>query len=186
MEYLPTIDLMAVLEEQQGQSRVKVATWVISRILQAVHYAHERGIIHRDIKPGNILAYRTGRHLQVKLADFGLAKCYRDAGLSAMTNEESVRGTIAYMAPEQMSNSRDCGPSVDLFSCGVCLLKFLTGEITEIHTNHSATYALIRTHSRIPDALRPTLERSLQRHPAERFQSAREFAAALAPYLQST
>ena len=89
------------------------------------------------------------------------------------------------MAPEQLSNSRDSGPSVDLFSCGVCLLRFLTGEITEIHTNRSATYDLIRTHSRIPDALRPTLERSLQSRPEDRFQSATEFAAALLPYHQS-
>jgi len=182
MEYIQTVDLLDLLDKQTPEERVRVATWTVSRVLQAVHYAHQQGIVHRDIKPANILAYREGRHLQIKLADFGLAKCHQDAGFSALTDEHSIRGTIAYMAPEQLANSRDAGPSVDLFSCGGCLLRMLTGSIPNVALEPSLANKVLDDAKHIPDSLGAVIRKSLQRIPEQRFQSAEDFAAAIFPF----
>ncbi|MEM0927057.1 MAG: FHA domain-containing serine/threonine-protein kinase, partial [Planctomycetota bacterium] len=96
MEYLKTRDLMELVDVQSTKQRIRTSLWVLSRVLEALHYLHDQGIVHRDIKPGNILAFMEGHRLQVKLADFGLAKLMADAGISGVTSERSVRGTIAY------------------------------------------------------------------------------------------
>ncbi|MFG0289266.1 MAG: protein kinase [Rhodopirellula sp. JB044] len=182
MEYLETIDLLSLLDRKSTESRIKIATWVTSRILQAVHYAHQQGVVHRDIKPGNVLAYREGRHLQIKIADFGLAKTFEDAGLSALTNERSLRGTIAYMAPEQFKNSRDAPPEVDLFACGACLYRMLTGAIPNMITKADETLQQLDHCDDLPPELRAMVRKSLQRDPQARFRSAEAFAEAIFPY----
>ncbi len=182
MEYIETTDLMPLLADQAADVRIKTATWVISRVLQAVHYAHTSGIVHRDIKPGNILAYREGKRLQIKLADFGLAKVYQDAGLSAMTNERSVRGTLAYMAPEQFRNSRDAGPSVDLFACGSCLFRLLTGEVPNVVLKPARTEEVLSAATSLPDSLKDVLRRSIASNPADRYESAEAMVSALLPF----
>lgn len=128
LEWLPVIDLLEFIDPLPIAQKVRLSCWGISRVLQALEYAHGQGFVHRDVKPNNILAYREGHRLQVKLGDFGLAKCHEDAGLSAMTDDGSVRGTLAYMSPEQMRDSRSVGPQSDLFSIGACLYRLLTGK----------------------------------------------------------
>ncbi len=182
MEFLDTIDLLMLLEQQTPSSRIKIATWVTSRILQAVHYAHAQGIVHRDIKPGNVLAYREGRHLQIKIADFGLAKTYEDAGWSALTNERSVRGTVAYMAPEQFRNSRDVAPDVDLFACGACLYRMLTNMIPNMISKPDETLDQLDRCDDLPMKLRDLVRKSIHRDPQHRFASAEKFAEAIFPY----
>jgi serine/threonine-protein kinase len=104
MQYIDSLDLTQLLDTKPLAERIKIATWATFTILQAVHYLHDEGIVHRDIKPSNVLAYREGRHLKIKLADFGLAKCFDDSDHHNMTNERSLRGTLSFMAPEQMAN----------------------------------------------------------------------------------
>jgi len=182
MEYIQTIDLMQLLREQPPQQRVKIATWTVSRLLQAIHYFHQQGIVHRDIKPGNVLAYREGRHLRIKLADFGLAKCYEDAGLSALTSERSLRGTIAYMAPEQFDNARDAGPAVDLFACGACLYRMLTGSLPNIAIKPTETLESLESCDEISVELKEIISRAIQPDPSQRYPSAETFAKAIFPY----
>ncbi|EMI54223.1 FHA domain-containing serine/threonine-protein kinase [Rhodopirellula sallentina] len=182
MEYLETIDLLSLLDRKPPEDRIKIATWVTSRILQAVHYAHDQGIVHRDIKPGNVLAYREGRHLQIKIADFGLAKTFEDAGLSALTNERSLRGTIAYMAPEQFKNSRDAPPEVDLFACGACLYRMLSGTIPNMITKADETLHRLDQCDDLPVDLRELVKKSIHCNPHVRFPSTAAFAEALFPY----
>ncbi len=179
MEHIETIDLLAMLERQSEAQKIKIATWTVSCILQAVHYAHEQGFVHRDIKPGNVLAFRRGRHLRIKLADFGLAKCYEDAGFSQMTGERSVRGTLAYMAPEQFENSRDSGPSVDLFACGTCLYRLLLGKLPNVIGDPDETLTQLDQRDWVPDGLKSVLRKSIQADPADRYATAESFAAAL-------
>ncbi len=154
----------------------------LGSLLQAIHDAHEQGIVHRDIKPGNILAYREGRHLQVKLSDFGLAKCYEDAGLSALTSEHSLRGTVAYMPPEQFKNSRDAGPAVDLFACGACLFRMLTGIVPNVANRPRDTFQALDEADYLSEALRAVAKKSIRPDPNKRFQSADKFARALFPF----
>ncbi|MFK8111079.1 MAG: protein kinase, partial [Rubripirellula sp.] len=179
MEYIKTVDLFSLLDQQTSKQRTKIATWIVTCILQAVHYAHEQGIVHRDIKPGNLLAYREGRHLRVKLADFGLAKCYEDAGLSQMTSERSMRGTLAYMAPEQFENARDSGPSVDLFSCGACLYGLMTGVLPAIMTNREETMAVLNESQKVPNSLKPVIAKAIAIDPKDRYPTPNAFATEL-------
>ena len=178
MEFIDTIDLLKLVDAQSSSNRIRTSVWTISRILEALHHAHNKGFVHRDVKPANILAYREAHRLQVKLADFGLAKLYGNAGFSGLTNERSVRGTVAYMAPEQFNNSRDAGPSEDVFSCGACLYRLVIGKVPNMVFHADETMDLL-DQSRIPESLRCVLRQSLQAKPEERFQSAKEFLVAL-------
>ena len=182
MELLPIIDLSSVISGQESTQQIRTSCWVISRVLQALHFAHQAGVVHRDIKLGNILAYRVGRHLQVKLGDFGLAKSFQDAGLSAMTNDRSIRGTLAYMAPEHLRDSRSAGPLVDLFSTGVCLYRLLTGKLPSASFKPDVFESELKQLTELPAPLQNVLRVSMHRDPTKRFQSAEEMAQALYPF----
>lgn len=182
MEYINTVSLFGLLDQQSSKQRTQIATWIVTCVLQAVHYAHQQGIVHRDIKPGNLLAYRQGRHLKVKLADFGLAKCYEDAGLSQMTSERSMRGTLAYMAPEQFENARDSGPLVDLFACGACLYHLMLGVLPSVMTNREETMSRLSQAENLPDSLKPIIAKSIAIDPRDRYQTPDAFAQDLYPF----
>jgi serine/threonine protein kinase len=92
-----------------------------ARLADALAYVHQRGVIHRDVKPSNILLSSTG---EAWLGDFGIAKLHE---ASAMTTTGATMGTVSYMAPEQLEDSQ-VGPSADIWSLGVILLECLTGQ----------------------------------------------------------
>jgi eukaryotic-like serine/threonine-protein kinase len=92
-----------------------------ARLADALAYVHQRGVIHRDVKPSNILLSTTG---DAWLGDFGIAKLHE---ASAMTSTGATMGTVSYMAPEQLEDSQ-VGPSADIWSLGVILLECLTGQ----------------------------------------------------------
>ncbi len=178
MEHINTIDLLPFVDSQADEEKLRTSTWIVSRVLQALHYLHSQGIVHRDIKPGNILAYRDQHRLHVKLADFGLAKIYADAGFSGLTNDQSVRGTLAYMSPQQFRNSRDCGPAEDIFACGACLYRLLLGTVPNLVLRPEQTRSLLAK-SRLPATLRRVVAKSIHEDPASRFQDSEQLAVAL-------
>src|SRR4029079_16782077 len=91
--------------------------------LHGLDYAHRAGVVHRDVKPGNLLiASETGA---VKLADFGIAKA---AEQTRITQVGAVLGTAAYLSPEQ-ATGEEAGPASDIYSLGVCAYQFLTGRL---------------------------------------------------------
>ncbi len=182
MELIKTIDLMKLLAAQPVAARVKTSCWVASRILQALAYAHEKKFVHRDIKPGNILAYREAHRLQVKLADFGLAKCYEHAGFSAMTDDVSLRGTIAYMAPEQIKSSKTVGPPADIFATGACLYRLLVGKhppLAAIGVTFSPTEL---TAINVPKPLVDVIQKAMHPDATGRYASATTMDNALRPF----
>ncbi|MCI0377502.1 MAG: serine/threonine protein kinase, partial [Gemmataceae bacterium] len=122
-EFVDGVPLNRLLRERRLDARTAV-DWV-RQIAEALHYAHQEGIIHRDIKPANIMVTHAGRP---QVMDFGLAKRAADEA-ARMTTEGQIIGTPAYMAPEQArGHSADVGPRSDEYSVGVLLYEMLCGQ----------------------------------------------------------
>lgn len=182
MEWIETLDLLKLVDEQPPPRRIRMGAWIVSRVLQALGHAHSQGIVHRDVKPGNVLAFREGRHLQVKLADFGLAKCYESAGFSAMTDDQSVRGTLAYMAPEQMKESRTVGPPADIFAAGACLYRLIAGRHPQVTAEGIVCDPGVLAGLGIPESLVRVVVQSMHQDPEKRYRDASAMARALQPF----
>jgi serine/threonine-protein kinase len=153
---------------------------IMGEILDALDHAHAHGVVHRDMKPANLIVLENG---QVKIADFGIAR----VEASELTQTGAVLGTPSYMSPEQFMGHPVDGRS-DLFSCGVILYQLLTGE--KPFTGESTTtimYKVLREAPVPPSQLNPSLSprldavlhKALAKNPNERFQSGGEFADAI-------
>jgi serine/threonine protein kinase len=157
----------------------------LSMVLQAcrgLDYAHRNGVVHRDVKPGNLLRAEDG---VVKLADFGIAKAVTDE--SAITQVGSVIGTAAYLAPEQAAGE-EVGPPADLYALGVVTYQFLSGRLP--YEAQSLTELALKQMREIPpplDELNPevtpqlavAVDRALALDPRERYPDAESFRDAL-------
>lgn len=188
MEYMAGTSLAQVLATEKRLEPER-AVRIASQVLAALEHAHQAGIVHRDVKPANILCEPDAS--RVKLADFGVARGVADA--THLTLAGSVVGTPWYMAPEQVEGNAGPDPRQDLFSLGVVLYEMLAGSLpfpgpTPVQALAQVRYSdpadPIRTNPMIPRALADIVLRALQRDPARRFQSARRFASALEAFLQ--
>jgi beta-lactam-binding protein with PASTA domain len=179
MEYLPGRSLKAVVREH-GPLSSGDAIDIVVQILLAARFAHRRGIIHRDIKPHNVILDEEGR---AKVTDFGIAR----AGASDMTLTGSIMGTAQYLSPEQ-AQGHAVTESSDLYAVGVVLYELLTGSVP-FEGESAVTIALkqvsveaVPPSQRNPEvgpALDAVVMRSLAKDPSQRFASADEFIAAL-------
>jgi serine/threonine protein kinase len=190
MEYIPVIKLDEFLKEYAPPDRIRVACRIVILVLEALEHAHSNGFVHRDVKPTNLLAYRDAAQgkLHVKLGDFGLAKSFENAGLSGITGSREVRGTIVYMSPEQLLDSRSAGPASDIYSAGATLYRLITGSAPyDAPTFADALSAVMNRDphpiqkrlQQIPSELAAVVHRALHREPAQRFASAADMREAL-------
>ncbi len=125
MEYVDGADLRRVL--QQGRLSPEEALRIVPVVCDALQYAHANGVVHRDIKPGNILMDREGR---VKIADFGIAKLAgQNSADVTLTQSKQSMGTPHYMAPEQVESPLTVDHRADIYSLGVVFYEMLTGEL---------------------------------------------------------
>ena len=148
------------------------------QIAEGLQHAHEAGVIHRDLKPGNILVDDRGR---VRILDFGLA---RMRGTSRLTQVGSTVGTLAYSPPELVQGS-DAAPTSDIYSLGVVLYQMLTGHLP-FETDHEAAllYSILKDEPRplsdydpaIPADLRTVVMRCLEKQPERRFANCTELS----------
>jgi len=182
LEWLPVIDLLGLIDPLPPTQKIRTSCWVVSRILQGLDFAHREGFVHRDVKPSNILAYRDRHRLQVKLGDFGLAKCFQDAGLTAMTDDYSLRGTLAYMSPEQMRDSRSVGPKSDIFSAGACLYRMVTGRHPKLTARGVEPEMDVIRAANLPRALATLLTSSLHVAMEQRPETAAKMHDLLQPF----
>ncbi|GEM_PF-2079316 len=152
-------------------------------VLSAMHYVHQKGIVHRDMKPSNVfLAVEPDGHVIPKILDFGIAK--HPAAGSALTMDGSVLGTPYYMSPEQIRGEENLDGRSDMFSFAVVLYEMLTGVRVFERETASASLAAVLEHEVDPDPrIEPRLwiaiSRALAKRPYERYASCAEFAEAL-------
>jgi len=121
MEYIEGQSCAEILRDD-GWIEVDEAVAIIGQACEGLHYAHRHGVVHRDVKPGNLLRSRDG---EVKLADFGIAKATEQ---SSITQVGSVLGTAAYLAPEQ-ARGEEAGPRADLYALGVVAYQLISGRL---------------------------------------------------------
>lgn len=154
---------LAELLKRSGALNLRRAIRLIHRLLAGVELAHSTGIVHRDLKPQNILLHReeTGKY-KPKISDFGLAKCYLQAGESGMTVNGTVGGSWAYMPKEQLTNFRFVSPCSDIWSLGAILYECLTNRLPRVHTPGENPIKTILQSKIVPiQTVMPTLPRAV-------------------------
>jgi serine/threonine-protein kinase len=176
---------LAVRLHREGAMREDEVRKILIDTARALAYAHERGVVHRDIKPDNILIDRDGR---VMVTDFGIARAITEGADARLTATGTAIGTPAYMSPEQSMGEREVDGRSDLYALGIVGYQMLTGELP---FNASSTPALLVKH--LSEAPPPITERCpglspdlasaimimLEKDPADRFASATVLANAL-------
>jgi hypothetical protein len=180
MEYIEGSSCAEILRDD-GWVEVDEAVLIIEQACEGLNYAHRHGVVHRDVKPGNLLRAREG---EVKLADFGIAKATEQ---SSITQVGSVLGTAAYLAPEQ-ARGEEAGPRADLYALGVVTYQLISGRLPYEAT--SLTELALKQQREEP----PTLDTlvaavgpeladavaiALALDPRDRYQTAREMGRAI-------
>ncbi len=180
MEYVKGKTLKEVIQEK-GRLSAPVAVQITIRILSALQHAHQNGIIHRDIKPQNILVHADGH---IKVADFGIA---RMANSSTLTRGDSVMGSVHYFSPEQ-AQGKGTDVTSDLYSVGVTLYEMLTGRVPfdgdspvaiAMQHLHAAPEPIRRYAPEVPEAICHVCMKAMEKDPQYRYRSAREMASEL-------
>ncbi len=190
MEFIDGSDLAVILREarmQQKQLPPDQIVKTIKGVAAALDYAHRNGVIHRDVKPSNIMLNREGQPI---LTDFGLVMLPLQASQATMG---SVFGTPHYVAPEQAISSADAVPASDIYSLGVVLFEMMTGRVPfddesplSVALKHVSDAPPLPTsiNPNIPVQLEDVILKALAKVPADRFETAAELAHAVEDALQ--
>jgi eukaryotic-like serine/threonine-protein kinase len=182
-----------VLLSEKGAMPLREAISTAQCLLEAMVYAHGKGIIHRDIKPANLIREKTGD--VVKVTDFGIGKIKDGAqgsGQTVLTKSGFLLGTPHYMSPEQIREPKDAGARADVYSAGVVLYEMLTGQLPfNSRSLPKLIDAIYRGEKPAPSSVRPEIDKDLeaivikamQPRMENRFETAREFYEALEEYV---
>ncbi len=193
MEFVPGQNLADLRRRIRGVFPVGRAVRLVCQLLEALAYAHDRGFVHRDIKPRNVLVVETGGAEMVKLADFGLARTYQASPLSGLTLTGTAGGTPQYMPPEQVRDFRTVRPTADQYAAAATLYYLLTGQtLYPAATNPTDLLLQILSQSPtpveqlrgdLPAPLARAIGKALARSPEERFGDVGQFRQVLEAYL---
>lgn len=175
MEYIDGITLRDYIEAEQKLDW-KETSHLIIQVLRALQHAHDRGIIHRDIKPQNIMMFSDGT---IKVMDFGIAKFTYELGITATAQ---TIGSVHYISPEQASGKTTDGKS-DIYSTGILMYEMLTGK-KPFDTDNPVTVALMQMNDKaelprnlnpdIPVGIEEIVLKAIEKDPSDRYHSAKE------------
>ena len=180
LEYVDGHTLKEIIR-QKGQMNTNMAIQVAIRILSALQHAHDNGIIHRDVKPQNVLMHADGH---VKVADFGIA---RMTNAFTISRGDTVVGSVHYSSPEQASGTVADNTS-DIYSTGIVLYEMLTGHVpftgdnpVSVAMQHIKAQPppILDFNPDVPQSVVAVVMRAMEKSPKRRYQSAREMADAL-------
>jgi eukaryotic-like serine/threonine-protein kinase len=193
MEYVEGRSGAQILQ-RQGPCAAEVAAEIGIQACAGLDYAHRRGIIHRDVKPGNLMVVGGpvgGGEMTVKLTDFGIARAIEQ---TRITQVGSVVGTAAYLAPEQVRGD-EATPATDVYALGVVLYQFLTGRLPyegsslaelAVRQQNEKPLAPCTYNDDVPETLSAAVLRALEGDPHRRYASADELATGLQLGLEGT
>ena len=191
MEYVEGDDL-AKLVKKQGPLAVANACYYARQVALGLQHAHERGMVHRDIKPHNLILARAGKKHSVKILDFGLAKASSEKKVDTrITQFGAMLGTPDYIAPEQILDAATADIRADIYSLGCTLYYLLTGappfgagSLLDLLQAHQTTIAqpLNILRADVPVALSAIVATMMAKDPAKRYQKPAEVAQALMPF----
>jgi eukaryotic-like serine/threonine-protein kinase len=193
MEYVSGSDLATRLKQSVIEPK-QAARWLVAAA-EGIHAAHEAGILHRDVKPSNILLENDGT---IRVTDFGLSRQFGDADNAdnvetMLTGTRDILGTPSYVAPEQAAGkSRALKPTADVYGLGATLYHLLTGrppfvgDMFEVlrQVRHIDPVPLQKFQPSVPKDLQTIVMQCLRKAPAERYQSARDLAQDLRRFLE--
>lgn len=193
LEYVDGISLSGLVKTR-GPLPVERAVNYIYQAAQGLQHAHESGLVHRDIKPGNMLLDRLG---VVKILDMGLARLFNDHSdnLTQDLNPGRALGTADYLAPEQVANSHDVDTRADIYSLGASLYFLLTGKalfqgatVAQKLILHQlkAPASLTKLRPEVPNDLEKVIMRMMAKQVEERYASAEDVCTALEPWAGPT
>ncbi len=177
MEYVPGRSCAEILRDR-GHLDVAQTVDIVAQACRGLDYAHRNGVVHRDVKPGNLLVSESG---VVKLADFGIA---RATGQTSITQVGSVLGTAAYLSPEQ-ARGEEAGPAADLYSLGVVAYQLLSGRLPyeanslaelALKQQRESPTPLRRLNPNVPQTLSEAIAVSISVVPEERPRTAVELS----------
>ena len=188
MRYIRGSTLKDVIRSETGVRKLPVSDviYLLQQIGSALDYAHRQGVIHRDVKPSNIILDLDGNAF---LSDFGIARFAGEAGLTAT----GALGTPAYMSPEQATGMGEIGTPADIYSLGVVAFELLVGFLPfEAETSMALAFKHLHEppprpsdrNAALPAGVDDILERALAKQPGERYETASEFVLSLASVLQ--
>ena len=193
MEYVEGLDL-ARMVKTKGPLPVAHASYFVSQAAQGMQHAHEQGMVHRDIKPGNLMLSHKGSRALVKVLDFGLAKATREAPVDGgLTNPGQALGTPDYMAPEQIRDAQKADIRADIYSLGCTLYYLLSGgppfraeNLWDLYQAHHSMDAKLLNFVRpdVPVELAAVVAKMMAKEPERRFQTPAEVAQALTPFFK--
>lgn len=170
---------------QNGGLDLERTLQLLKPISAALDYLHANNIVHRDVKPGNIMLDQAGREVRPVITDFGLAKVLGDPSL---ISQSAVAGTFAYIAPEQIEARRDIDGRADVYALGVMTYQLLTGELPFKHEHQGALLIAHMLHTPpdarekapdLPEGAARAIQKAMSKKPSERFGTASEFVSAL-------
>jgi eukaryotic-like serine/threonine-protein kinase len=191
MDYIRGQDA-ATLLNNEGPLPVQRAVAILIQVLNALEYAHARNYVHRDIKPANIFIRKEGQKEIVQVGDFGLARIFQASKLSGVTLPGDTGGTLAFVAPEQITNFREASPPADQYAAAATLYTLMTGtmiydlpasvEKQMMAILYEEPIPVRERRADIPQALEQVLQRALEREPEDRFPDATAMREALLPF----
>jgi hypothetical protein len=193
MEYVDGLDLSRLVKAK-GPVPVLNACYFVNQAAQGMQHAHEQGMVHRDIKPGNLMLSHKGQRAVIKVLDFGLAKVTREAPVDGgLTNPGQALGTPDYMAPEQIRDAQKADIRADIYSLGCTLYYLLSGgppfranNLWDLYQAHHSMDAMLLNFARpeVPTELAALVARMMAKEPERRFQTPADVACALTPFFK--